>query len=466
MKLSLPVCLLALGNAAALDVVFQIDESGSMGGDQSAVKANAASMFTKMQAVSSTFRAGLVGYGRSAGQGLPRLITPLTNSLTTFQSGLNQLEISGWREPGFLTIYETAHDSLQNNPGGLGINGPFCGILITDEASNPGPYDKTEAEATTAMNSVPAVQFAIDVDVTHFDGVTQHTGGARFDLLNFRSGSAAATTILNSVLNTCIQTPIIVNPPAVQGDPHFVTWSTKNYDFHGVCDLVLLQNPTFQNNLGMAIHIRTTRTRMWSYVSSAAVKIGDETFEVKGGKDSNDYWINYHKGDDKIETSMLSKSIAGYPINFKQVSEKSREFQIDLGMGSAIVIGTWNAFVSVKIRGGRSEDFEDSLGLMGTYGKGLKMARDGATTIDDNNAFGQEWQVLTSEPKLFHNTEGPQAPEKCEIPSASEMRRRLRQSVISKEDAELACSRVSVEDFDLCVFDVLATNDKASAGAY
>jgi hypothetical protein len=43
----------------------------------------------------------------------------------------------------------------------------------------------------------------------------------------------------------------------VQGDPHFKTFGGEMYDFHGECDLVLLHNPEFNNNLGMDIHIRT-----------------------------------------------------------------------------------------------------------------------------------------------------------------------------------------------------------------
>ena len=83
--------------------------------------------------------------------------------------------------------------------------------------------------------------------------------------------------------------------------------------------------------------------------------------------------------------------------------------------------------------------------------------------------FGQMWQVLPSEPMLFHNVEGPQAPEKCHIPDAADARKRLRRRLkdsISEEDARLACSRVDPSDFDVCVFDVMATDDLEVPGAY
>jgi len=254
--------------------------------------------------------------------------------------------------------------------------------------------------------------------------------------------------------------------PGAYGDPHIKTWSGAKYDFHGVCDLVLLLNPSFKNGVGLDIHLRTKQTRSWSYVSSVAVRIGEDTLEVMGGAAENRYWFNGLQGQNVPTDSVLPITVSGYPINFRQVTAKSREFEIQLGVEQKIIIQTWNAFVRVNLSGVRSEEFAESLGLMGTFPTGLKMARDSNTIIDDADDFGQEWQVLPSEPKLFHDVDGPQAPEKCEIPSRVDMRRRLAESSISMEEAKLACSRVSDEDQDVCIFDVMATNDVNVAGAY
>merc|ERR1712166_1145025 len=59
----------------------------------------------------------------------------------------------------------------------------------------------------------------------------------------------------------------------VKGDPHFKTWNGDRYDFHGVCDLVLVHNLGFETGLGMDIHIRTKKVRQWSSVASAVVRI-------------------------------------------------------------------------------------------------------------------------------------------------------------------------------------------------
>jgi hypothetical protein len=253
-----------------------------------------------------------------------------------------------------------------------------------------------------------------------------------------------------------------------RGDPHFKTWSGEKYDFHGVCDLVLLDNAKALEGLGIKVHIRTTRTRMWSFISTSSVQIGDDTLEVMGGKGGSFYWVNKMAGKESITSGETIAKLAGqFPVIFHQINDNSRKFEVKLDNmeKKKIVFKTWNAMVSVSFGGFESEEMESSIGLMGSLG-GIKMARDGVTAIDDINEFGQEWQVLATEPKLFHNEEGPQPPSKCEIPTSSSMRRRLGQAGISKDDAETACARVDAADFDLCVFDVMATNDKDAAGAY
>jgi hypothetical protein len=246
------------------------------------------------------------------------------------------------------------------------------------------------------------------------------------------------------------------------GDPHLKTWTGDKYDYHGVCDLVLLQNPNFASGLGMDIHMRTNLFfKQFSYISTAVLRIGDETLEVMGGKNENSYWINNVFQED------LERGISGYPISFRQVDFRQREFVVALNRnGDSITFKTYKDFVSIGIHTRNSADFGSSLGLMGTFDKGIKLGRDNSTVHKDANAFGEEWQVLADEPMLFHNVAGPQAPEKCDMPTQSVQRRRLGANHISQEDAETACGRVNANDFDACVFDVMATNDKELAGSY
>ena len=110
------------------------------------------------------------------------------------------------------------------------------------------------------------------------------------------------------------------------------------------------------------------------------------------------------------------------------------------------------------------------LAFWGRYPSGAMLGRDGVTLMDhDPNPFGQEWQVLSSEGMLFHDEFTAQTFQKCSMPDISmrkDARRRLGETAISEEDAGKACSHVSKEDVDACVFDVLATNDMDIVGAY
>ena len=106
---------------------------------------------------------------------------------------------------------------------------------------------------------------------------------------------------------------------------------------------------------------------------------------------------------------------------------------------------------------------------MGDYYSGKTLARDGQTVMDDYAAMGEEWQVLPSEPRLFHELSHPQFPEKCLEPEdpRGERRRRLEESSITMEQAEEACK--TLEDplaRKDCVYDILATQDIDMVGAF
>lgn len=249
------------------------------------------------------------------------------------------------------------------------------------------------------------------------------------------------------------------------GDPHVRTWSGEHYSYHGACDLVLMQNPDFANGLGMDIHIRNKRVKRWSYIDTAAIRIGSDILEVKGGKTTNEFWVNGVQGNPQLENGVLEQTVAGYKVKFDWLTQGRRRFVIDLGNGEEVIFKTFKYFVRVNLKAKQEDNFKSSVGLMGTYPEGKKVARDHSSVIEDYDQFGQEWQVAPGEPMLFHNVEGAQAPAQCEMPIMS-TQRRLAESSISLEDAEIACAHVNLEDRDECIFDVLATEDKDMAGAY
>jgi phage gp45-like len=177
------------------DVVFIIDESGSMGDDQAAVKANVAFIAQQLTAALDPLY-GLVGFGRSANSGAPVTLANITD-LATFTTALNSLQVTGGTEPGVqATIY--AMNNLTGYRPGAGV----CAVLITDEDSDGGDVPT----ALTALGNRKATWFGIvtpnagNTNAT-YGALANGTGGALFNILDFR---ANAQPVLNALLQKCI----------------------------------------------------------------------------------------------------------------------------------------------------------------------------------------------------------------------------------------------------------------------
>lgn len=250
-------------------------------------------------------------------------------------------------------------------------------------------------------------------------------------------------------------------PPGTFGDPHFVSFGGEKFDFHGGCDMVLLQNPSFANGLGLDVHIRTKIKTWWSHIETAVLRVGEHTLEVSGG-DSSRYWIN--GGDAHDFESGQTSSLSDFEVKFRKVNDHQGIAHIDFG-DAAISIETYKDFVRVNVK--TSKQLEGTVGLLGSFPEGKMVGRDKSTILNDANEFGLEWQVLGSEPMLFHSVGAVKPPMTCTMPNRQKSeKRRLGESSISVNDATLACARVDEGNRDACIFDVLATNDKGMAGSY
>jgi hypothetical protein len=238
--------------------------------------------------------------------------------------------------------------------------------------------------------------------------------------------------------------------------------------------MVLTKDDSFANDLGLELQIRTKLIRFWSYIRSAAIRIGDDILEIEGSADpvlteaNNHYWINFeYQGE--------LKTLGGFPVKYhlQDTYQSKRWFEIDLSSkypGQKIVISTYKEFVRVDFQNSSDESFGNSVGMLGDFRSGKTLGRDGVTELDDFSILGNEWQVLPDENMLFHDISKPQFPEKCiqpEDPRGERRRRRLGESSVTEMQAEAACASIGDPlDRKDCVYDVLATQDMGMVGAY
>ncbi len=250
---------------------------------------------------------------------------------------------------------------------------------------------------------------------------------------------------------------------------------------------------TKSEKLGLDLHIRTTRVddpknmMSYSYISGAAMRIDSDVLEVK---DDGSMTINGERvlapdlGDDD---NLAIYTLAGYPIkkSRKGTSKKIVVYRVILEQNDhryiEIRVNTKNGLIFVDVAGNLSTD---SVGLLGTPGNHALLARDGKTDLTGFwNAYGEEWQVVKGEPKLFEDQDRlPQHPLGCmyearqqkspvrsRLRGLSEQRRHLMEENLKYEEenspvtfhaAERACVRATTgKKRQFCIDDVMATND-------
>jgi len=218
------------------------------------------------------------------------------------------------------------------------------------------------------------------------------------------------------------------------------------------------------------VHIRTEIIRSWSYAKSVAIRIGHDILEIVGSTKDYDthYWLNG-------EYLTTLKSFGGFPISFKQLNKKANVITIHLQPKEKqqIVLRTYREWLRVEFPNANKAMYGNTIGILGDFVTGEKIARDGLTVMKSDDDYGQEWQVQLA-PKLFRKEEGPQFPESCIMPNnahsghttALRGRRRLSEETVSEIDAEDACANVVMDSRKECIYDVLATGDMDFAGAY
>ena len=187
----------------------------------------------------------------------------------------------------------------------------------------------------------------------------------------------------------------------------------------GECDLVLLTDPTFGHGAGLDVHVRTTIRYDYSFIETASLRIGDDTLELSS------WGVAFFNGVYLTETD-IPPTFHGYPFSLTSRDEKRHQFAIQVDDNQNITMDTFKDFVNVELN---LFPLLHSAGMMGDPRSGALLARDGVTVFgeEDLNGFGQEWQVLPTDPSLFQTIRAPQAPEeKCRLPDANKAASRSR----------------------------------------
>lgn len=242
------------------------------------------------------------------------------------------------------------------------------------------------------------------------------------------------------------------------GDPHFQRWGREHDSFHGECDLVLVHSEQFHQGAGFDLHARTKIQDYFSYIDTAAMRVGDNVLEFH--KDHFFLNGNMHTPADLPLTfgGEFRYTIRNGVVEAHKRAEYYQYYMVDLHEDSTILFKYYKKFLTIAVNG-HEADFSDSVGLLGEYHTGAMIARDGSV-VSDFEQYGFEWQVRPDDKVLFREAGGPQLPyERCRMPSAARPSRRgLRQSAFAAE-AQQACAHIQGKSFDLCVDDVITTGD-------
>lgn len=273
--------------------------------------------------------------------------------------------------------------------------------------------------------------------------------------------------ILHNMIDDTV-VPCMLTFIAVPTDPHFNRWRQAKHDsFHGECDLVLLRSEQFHDKTGVDVHVRTTMMEndfSFSYVESSAVKVGDTILEFH----PKFFRVNGEDYDyDAVPSFEFEERGRTYKISSVMTSATKRETTLQLDDQTSIKIRSTKNLMYVNFEGSKAA-FYDSVGMLGNYTTGDMYGRDGALFEQDFLHYGFEWQVdpLKKDPILFKENRAPQLPyEKCRLPIEAPVtsRRRLRSENSAMRDQAIEACQNAKTDFELCVDDVMATNNVEAA---
>ena len=218
----------------------------------------------------------------------------------------------------------------------------------------------------------------------------------------------------------------------------------------------MLHSDRYGHHAGLDLHIRTKIYEFYSYIESAALRMGHYLLHVE--QDGLTLDSKAYSYDDLPLT--FGHGDLHYQIELLVHDEEQTKIRVLLHDSSEIFFTFYKHFLHILVSG-NSKDFGDSVGLLGKFGSGDMIARGGAL-MENMEDFAHSWQVHPdTDGQLFKEVRTPQFPEEtCRMPTVeAPSRRRLRADSALYNQAKEACAQKAGAHIQACIEDVLATGD-------
>ena len=206
-------------------------------------------------------------------------------------------------------------------------------------------------------------------------------------------------------------------------DPHFYTWGSMWYDYHGGCDIVLI------NNALLDLHVATEPMVGYAGISKVVVKMhgSGKKLEIQ---DNGDTYV-----DGVFSPLGVPSLFDGYTVD-TTTSGSGDTYKIELSSSPLqfISINRWSYNLDVQVQAHGSL-FAGSKGMCGSWNSGGVKKRDGSTfPAPDPLLYADEWQVQAGE----HHFEAPFPAVACSAPPTcgKDLKEDLQQKLEDGETAE------------------------------
>jgi len=247
------------------------------------------------------------------------------------------------------------------------------------------------------------------------------------------------------------------------GDPHFKLFSGQSFDFHGHCDLLLLESPSVAGGAGLSVQVRSSPYKeIFSYISEAAVQVGNAVLTIGAGGQHTINGVPQVVGE---TASLVVDKAHVFPVQSSATWKGRRVYKIHLGDGpdgkEELIIREFKNWITVTFFHPSASNLGSSRGLLGHFPDGAMLGRDGKTIHTSYDAFGQDWQVPPGESLL-----GPGPFSASCVPLQAQKRRlrRLEEASIAREQAMTVCKHWG-DQMEDCINDVQISGDLEMANA-